>query len=314
MMAALAERIGASATPPAAKDLESAASTFKRRSRRSAPQAGRKTPWMKHYYLYAMTWADCPWPDSGPGVDPRFAVELVPCAQLAAVASRVGLDQFDLTKLEDGTADIRQLTEVAVRHNEIVSLVAKDRPVLPARLGTLFQSRPSLAAKLASCEEGVASFLRRLGDRKEWAVKVYLDEDAAEGALAESPPGDDPSAKQFDGSGSCAGEGAQYLAARRLQKDRRRCVQSTVGREVSAIDAHMRSFTDSWHRLPPLPGALTGRPEKMVWNGALLLPSASLRPFLTDCERLRSDLAPKGLILEVTGPWPPYHFCPSLEA
>jgi len=266
------------------------------------------------YYLYALTWADCPWHGLGSGVDPRFAVELMPSAQVAAVASRVGLDRFDLTKLEEGTADVRQLTEVAVRHNEIVSRVATDRPVLPARLGTLFQSRPSLAARVASCEEGVASFLRRLGDRKEWAVKVYLDEEVAEGALAKSPSARDSSAKRLDGGGSCAGEGAQYLAARRLQNDRRRCVQATVGREVSAIDAHLRSFTDSWHRLPPLPGALTGRPEKMVWNGALLLPGASLRPFLTDCERLRSDLAPKGLILEVTGPWPPYHFCPNLEA
>ena len=59
----------------------------------------------EHYCLYALTWADCPMNGIGPGVDPRFPVELVRYGRLAAVASRVGLDQFDLAKLQEGTAD-----------------------------------------------------------------------------------------------------------------------------------------------------------------------------------------------------------------
>ena len=138
----------------------------------------------EHYCLYALTWAACPKDSFGPGVDPRFPVELVRYGRLAALTSRVGLDQFDLAKLQEGTADFLWLSEVAVRHNEIITAVARHLPVLPMRLGIFFASRPSLIAKLAPHEANTVEFLRRLEDRQEWAVKIYIDEERAEKASA----------------------------------------------------------------------------------------------------------------------------------
>jgi hypothetical protein len=51
----------------------------------------------------------------------------------------------------------------------------------------------------------------------------------------------------------------------------------------------------------------------MVWNGAFLLSRATLHSFQAACEQLGIEVAPKGLLVELTGPWPPYHFCPSFE-
>lgn len=141
----------------------------------------------EHCYLYALTWAGCPPESFGPGVDPRFAVELVRCGPLAALTSRVGLDQFDLAKLQEGTADLPWVSKVALRHNAIIDALASRQPVLPMRLGTLFQSRSSLIAKVARCEADVVQFLRHLEDRQEWAVKIYVDENRAEKAVLSGP-------------------------------------------------------------------------------------------------------------------------------
>ena len=51
----------------------------------------------------------------------------------------------------------------------------------------------------------------------------------------------------------------------------------------------------------------------MVWNGAFLLARSGIAAFHSACETLRRDLSPSGMIVEITGPWPPYHFCPTLE-
>ena len=142
----------------------------------------------EHDYLYALTWANCPLADFGLGVDPRFAVELVGYGQLAAVTSRVGWDQVDLAKLQEGTVDVQWMSKVAVRHNEIIGVLARHVPVLPMRLGILFESQSSLIAKLTSCEADTAKFLRYLADRQEWAVKIYVDEDRAEKAILSHPP------------------------------------------------------------------------------------------------------------------------------
>ena len=50
----------------------------------------------------------------------------------------------------------------------------------------------------------------------------------------------------------------------------------------------------------------------MISNGAFLVSRVRQHAFHAACERLRREFQAKGLIVEVTGPWPPYHFCPAL--
>jgi hypothetical protein len=283
----------------------------------------------EHYCLYALTRATGPGGSIGPGVDPRFPVELVRCGQLAALSSRVGLDQFDPAKLQQGTADVPWLTKVAVRHNEIIAALARHWPVLPMRLGIFFASRSSLIAKLAPYEASAVEFLQHLGDRQEWAVKVYVDEDRADKAIlggpatpkSRAPLADFLPARPHFTQGNArqpngpvrAGGGTQYLVAKGLQVERRRQVDAMVRQAVLSVEARLQGFTDAWHRLRPLSASLTNWREKMVWNGAFLLSRADITSFQTACERLGGEVAPSGLIVELTGPWPPYHFCPSFE-
>ncbi len=267
----------------------------------------------EHHYLYAIAWANCPLPPLGFGVDPRFPVECVPCGQLAALASRVGLDRFDLTKLQEGATDVQWLSEVARRHSAIVAEAANCGPLLPLRLGVVFQSRDSLQEKLARLGDRVADFLRLLGDRREWAVKVYLDEVLAERELPSAGFHPGEASDQPDRAGAARGQGALYLHARQQQKARKGQFQAAVHRELRAVEDSLRGLADQWRPLRTLPGALLDRPQRMVWNGAFLLPRCGESSFQMGWMHLKQGLAPKGLILEVSGPWPAYHFCPTLE-
>ncbi len=94
---------------------------------------------------------------------------------------------------------------------------------------------------------------------------------------------------------------------------RRRQSEAVVRQAVVTVETRLRGIADSWQRLAPLSTALTHRAERMVWNGALLLATSAVAAFQTACAQLASSLVPEGLLLEVTGPWPPYHFAPSLE-
>ena len=51
----------------------------------------------------------------------------------------------------------------------------------------------------------------------------------------------------------------------------------------------------------------------MVLNWALLLPAAAVADFRGRIERANAEQNPGGLAFEVSGPWPPYSFCPVLE-
>ena len=259
------------------------------------------------HYLYAFTWADCLLTDPGQGVDPHFAVELVPDGRLAAVASCVDLDQFDVARLAGKTAeDLNWLSRIAVRHNEIVAHVASQSPVLPLRLGTIFNSRASLLAKLAQHATTVTNFLHELGERQEWAAKIYVDRHWAKATLAHPAPPPPHFASR-------RGAGAAYLKQKQTELQNRREFQSHVQREVTAVANTLEQHADRCRIVRNLSANLTGREEKMAWNAAFLLPRSANDRWLAKVEQLRNAVRPKGLLLEVTGPWPAYHFCPELN-
>jgi hypothetical protein len=266
------------------------------------------------YYLYALTWADCPPKVFGPGVDSRFPAELIRYGRLAALTSRVGWNDRDLAKLQEGSADLEWVGKVAVRHHEIIGTLARDWAVLPMRMGTLFRSRSSLIAKLASCQSNATEFLRRLEDRQEWAAKLYVAVDGhGEPQRTPHAPREGVRHAERDEYVPGGGDGAQYLAAQGHRAMRRRQSEAVVRRAIVTVETRLQGIADSWQRLAPLTTALTNRREKMVWNGALLLATSAAVAFQTACGQLAGALAPEGLLLETTGPWPPYHFAPSLE-
>ena len=224
----------------------------------------------------------------------------------------MGLDCFDPAKLEAGAAEAKWLGEMAIRHNSIVGEAAGHGPVLPMQLGVIFQSRASLLDRLVRRETAVAEFLRWLGDRREWAVKVYLDEPLAERSLL---PADPATAGPSDRPGpphAAPGQGTRYLAARRLHQARSGQLQAAVRQELSALGEALQAGAETWRLLPPLPRGLVDRSQKMVWNAAFLLDRCNEDSFHAACQRLRGELAPKGLLLETSGPWPAYHFRPTL--
>ena len=165
------------------------------------------------------------------------------------MASRVGFDRFDPSKLEEGTASVPWLSEVATKHNQFVCDLAECGPVLPLRLGTLFKSQSSLEAKVAQCNDRMFTFLHDLGDRREWAVKTYLDEALAETRLFDRRGVPTGIAAPPNATPTPAGMGTQYLAARRQHIDRRRQINAAARRQLATAEAQLLSLADCWCRL-----------------------------------------------------------------
>ena len=57
----------------------------------------------------------------------------------------------------------------------------------------------------------------------------------------------------------------------------------------------------------------TGSDQDMVWNWALLIPRQAVSGFQARIQDINAQYAERGLRVEVTGPWPPYSFCPALD-
>jgi hypothetical protein len=51
----------------------------------------------------------------------------------------------------------------------------------------------------------------------------------------------------------------------------------------------------------------------LVWNAACLLDTDRLNKLRSDLSAVAERLQKEGFVVEMTGPWAPYHFCPSLD-
>ncbi|MBU4270881.1 MAG: GvpL/GvpF family gas vesicle protein [Planctomycetes bacterium] len=260
-----------------------------------------------HYCQYAFARPECRVKEIGRGVDPHYNVELVREGPIAAVISRVSLDRFSPARLQGKTAeDIQWLGEVAARYNEIICQAASGSAVLPLRLGTLFRSLDSLRATLVRCRSTVAEFLQQLGDRQEWGVKLYLAKlrmEAMPGHKGLPPPHylNQPQT------------GTAYLTRKKAQLDGRRELRAAAYRSIQTVEQRLTGIAEHCCRIRNLSGELTGRSEEMVFNAAYLLSSSGKDEWLNALDDISRDIHDKGLLLEVSGPWPPYHFCPKLE-
>ena len=278
------------------------------------------------YCQYAFVRPECRVQEIGPGVDPQFNVELIREGTIAAVVSRGDLDRFDPERLQGKTAeDIQWLGKIAARHNEIICQAASSSAVLPLRLGTVFRSRDSLLDMLVRCRATVAKFLQRLGNQQEWGVKLYMEGKRGQSPFAAngdsplfSPPSGEqtPSLKERRGENRASppseASGTAYLTRKKADLDNRRELRASVFQTIQSVEQCLAGKAEQCCRIRNLPSDLTGHFEEMVFNAAFLLPPSARESWLETVQNVDRDVRGKGLVLEVSGPWPPYHFCPTL--
>ena len=181
-------------------------------------------------------------------------------------------------------------------------------PVLPVKFGTIFRSRTSLKEFLGRHQEGIVRVLDDLRDKTEWSAKGYLVEEEARRMVAASDP-----AIQSRVAALSSSPGVRYLQQKQLD-----------AMIEAALRAWLKQVTHDLHEVLVLhavasselrchTSAVTGRPERMVFNCSFLLTPDTLPDFRWAFSDQQNAHKGTGLTLDLRGPWPPYNFCPTLS-
>jgi len=236
------------------------------------------------------------------GMDERHPPFYWPYRGFAAVLSAVSQDEFCGPAAEANLQDLQWIGPRACRHQAVVEEALSLGPVLPARFGTLFSSLAAVAEYSALNAAAIGQFLDQVTGREEWGVKGFFDRGQAETACL----------ARLEGQGQPApSPGARYLQTQRLRLK--------VKEELTGwLDETCTTVLNEWTRLAPdfrprriLPPAETTDLE-IVSNWAFLVARIDVAEFRESLGRVNAQHGPGGLKWELTGPWPPYSFCPTL--
>jgi hypothetical protein len=224
------------------------------------------------------------------GVDSVHEVELIRHAGLAALVSAVPLDEYGESGLRETLEDLDRLEVLARAHERVLDEALRAGTVVPFRICTVYASAARVEKMLARERNALTAALWNLRGVAEWGVKAY----AGGGA-----------------NGTAAGEpfsGTDYLFRRLAQRAAVAGARQTLEAAVEDVHARLRESAADAMLSVPQTSALTGREEEMVLNGAYLVADADVDDFRALVAELDGRHRADGVQLELTGPWPAYHF------
>jgi hypothetical protein len=238
------------------------------------------------WYLYGIAPAGAAAPDAA-AVDPQHEVVTVAAGGLAAIASRVSLDDFDESTLSERLGDAEWLEQKIRAHEQVLEAVLAGSAVVPCRFCTVYRDGDDLRGFLTAHSDELGEALARLEGRVELGVKAYVQRPRdLEAAQAES--------------------GRAYLEARRQEQHRREELATSRAQGGGELHDRLLSVAEDGVVLALQSREVSGRDEEMFFNGAYLV--ADQNRF----EQVLMAVAGEQdeLQLELTGPWPPYNFVP----
>ena len=214
------------------------------------------------------------------GVD-RFAkVEEIECDGVVCWISRASALEFE-ENLARNMENLDWLAETSVAHQRVISAIAGEAEILPARLGTIFRNEASLCKHIAGRSRSLKRDFKRIRGADEWGVKVFQVRPAITLPKVRS--------------------GKDYLQAKAALLPTRRKAEGNG--DIRRLERALENLATE-----VAPGGNVSRGQRGVEFQTTLLVKRSNRKKLESLlEKFARDWEQERRI-ECTGPWPPYSF------
>jgi hypothetical protein len=238
------------------------------------------------------------------GLDDRYPLSQWTFKDVMAVLSKISLHDFCGPLAESRMQDLSWVGPRACRHEEVVEQVLQHSPVFPARFGTIFCSLESLVKLLKMHHTGISQFLDEVADKEEWAVKGLMDRGKAKDELASAILG-----REASGLASMS-PGARYFQEQRIRNNAGKELSCRVNKLRKDVANSLGQYACRFCERRLLSREATG--TDMIVNWAFLILKDSVPDFRARVAQAKEGYEKQGLKFELSGPWPPYSFCPFL--
>jgi hypothetical protein len=208
------------------------------------------------------------------------------------VVGSAPLDRFGEAPLNKKMSDLEWVSKAAMAHEAVVESFSAMTSVLPMKLFTIFDTDERARGNVEQDGRRIGRLLTRLANRDEWGVRVLLDRArAASGSARRSSP---------------IRTGAEYLAAKKARQDQATELAAHAQDTVTTLYRSLGEHADASTRRAA--GDWPAQGHSLLLDAAFLVRRTRLRAFRSLVARHARQLDPKGYIVDLTGPWPPYSF------
>jgi len=215
------------------------------------------------------------------GISDGTAVRLLSCGHLTALVSATSDAGFQPDAIKESMKDADWLKAHVRRHADVLAEAQAIQTVIPLRFGCVMPNPSEIKKFVDAREEVLSDALTRLHNRSEFSVRVRFDDEGeADDDLKGVPSGV-----------------ADFLRKAAADVEHAPSPDGIADR----IHGHLSRFAGEAMR-----NAVTD--TSLILNATYLITMASEEEFRTEVRKLSSEFHALGIRIEVSGPWPPYHF------
>ncbi|NNE69396.1 MAG: GvpL/GvpF family gas vesicle protein [Rhodothermales bacterium] len=245
-------------------------------------------------------------PEGVAGLEESQPVRFVTLRGVRAIVSKVPSRQFGEEELADWSKDAEWVKDKIRAHAAVLDAFKGHGTVMPVRFGSVFANEADVAVMMNAEYDHVSETLDRLQDKQEWSLRITRDSDRLSSRIAASGQTVEESL------GAISTGVAQFI------RDEMESAGELVDEEIlsTVTENCIRRAHDAlmpWSVDGAQKALVTAPGVDMVFNAAYLVESGQLSDFKEEVERLSKEMEPLGMTLDLTGPWPAYHFADSDE-
>jgi len=219
------------------------------------------------------------------------------------IVATVPAEDYDEAALARGLQDLDWVGPRAMAHEAVVEQFLSARAVLPMQLFTLFTSDERALAHVERQRREILAVVRRLERKLEWGLRLTLDEKSLRSALDQVTGGRKKGQQA---------SGVAYLARKRDLIDVTRTRLKDAKLEADRLFASLRREAADARRRTATEQAAPG--SRLLLDAAFLVESSRAKSFRAAVSRHVRQKDLTGIVVSLTGPWPPYNFIAPAEA
>jgi hypothetical protein len=240
-------------------------------------------------------------PQGLPGAGPVRELDAV--GGLWLIVSDVASADYGEEAIARGLKRLDWVTRRAMGHEAVVEHFLGAPAVLPMQLFTIFTSDDRALDYVNRARRRITSILSRINGQLEWGLRLTWDEHTARAAVERKHA--EPAARGRVPSGDGV-SGMAYLARKRDLLDVNRVQLASARAHATRLFRAMSKCATDARRRTATERAAPG--SRLLLDSAYLVPASQSSAFRAALRRQTRRLIAPGMVVSLTGPWPPYNF------
>ena len=241
-------------------------------------------------------------PGLPPGIPGSKEVRLLDAGSgLWVVVTSVPRGDYDEAALARGLQNLDWVSRRAMAHESVVEQFLTATAVLPMQLFALFVSDERALEHVNSDRTRIDRILTRIERHLEWGLRLSFDEKAARQAVEDSH-----GRVRAGATTTMRSTGSEYLARKRDLLDVTRVQITAAKAEADRLYRVMSREASEARRRTATEQAAPG--SRLLLDAAFLVPVRRAAAFRSALRKQARTLDAAGIVVSLTGPWPPYNF------